>query len=233
MDQYLIGHRGAAGLAPENTLKAFRIGCENGADFVECDIHLSKDKELIVFHDNTLERTTNGKGWVRDFTLQELQAFDAGQGEKIPTLGEVFDLVHSYKKKLVIEIKGESWEIAQETTTELVEFIKSKDILNHIRVVSFWHNAIKNIKAIFPSLKTEVIMMVGLSAEELVGLILKAKADGGAIRYDYISPQLMSLAQDKNLFIAAWVMNDEASFTYMKNLGVNGLTTDYPGRFKL
>ena len=121
MEQYIIGHRGAAGLAPENTLKAFRIGCENGADLVECDIHLNKDKELVVIHDNTLERTTNGKGWVRDFTLKELQSFDAGQGEKISTLTEVFDLVSSYKKKLVIEIKGESWEIAQETTKKLVE----------------------------------------------------------------------------------------------------------------
>ena len=233
MEQYIIGHRGAAGLAPENTLKAFRIGCENGADLVECDIHLNKDKELVVIHENTLERTTNGKGWVRDFTLKELQSFDAGQGEKISTLTEVFDLVSSYKKKLVIEIKGESWEIAQETTKKLVEFIKSRDILAHIRVVSFWHQAITNIKTIFPTLKTEVIMMIGLPPEELISLILRSNADGGAIRYDYISPQLISLAKNNNLFIAAWVMNDEDSFNYMKSLGVNGLTTDLPGRFKL
>lgn len=73
MNQYIVGHRGAMGLAPENTLKAFRIGCESNAQVVECDIHLSKDKQLIVIHDNILDRTTNGNGWVGDFTLEELK----------------------------------------------------------------------------------------------------------------------------------------------------------------
>ena len=93
MNQYLVGHRGAMGLAPENTLKAFKIGCLSGAEIVECDIHHSRDKKLIVFHDNTLERTSNGKGWLRDCSLPEMKKLDAGEGQKIPELKEVVELV--------------------------------------------------------------------------------------------------------------------------------------------
>src|SRR5918911_2208376 len=112
MNQYLVGHRGAAGLAPENTIKAFKKGLEVGADTVECDIQLSKDEELVVIHDHTLNRTTNKKGRVKDYTLEELKQLDAGEGEQIPTLSEVVDLVLQNHKGLAVEIKGEDFTTA-------------------------------------------------------------------------------------------------------------------------
>lgn len=100
-----IAHRGASGYAPENTLAAFKKALEFDIDVIELDVHLTKDNHLVVIHDKTVNRTTDGKGKVADKTLAELQKLDAGNGEKIPTLQEVLDLVN--RKALVsIEIKG-------------------------------------------------------------------------------------------------------------------------------
>lgn len=89
----IMGHRGAAALEPENTLVSIARAMEIGVDAVEIDVHLSKDGEIVVIHDSTVDRTTNGTGPVRSYTLREMKAFDAGKGETIPTLQEVMDLV--------------------------------------------------------------------------------------------------------------------------------------------
>jgi glycerophosphoryl diester phosphodiesterase len=104
-----VAHRGGAGCAPENTPAAFKKAIALGADMVECDIHLSKDGHMVVIHDDRLDRTTNGKGLVREKTLAELKALDAGSwyggefaGEKISTLEELLDLAQG-KVEVIIE----------------------------------------------------------------------------------------------------------------------------------
>jgi glycerophosphoryl diester phosphodiesterase len=234
MIQYIVGHRGAAGLAPENTLKAFRVGCENKADVVECDIHLTKDKKLIVIHDDTLDRTTNGKGWVKDHTLEELRKLDAGDGEKIPTLEEVIDTVFHYNKKLIVEIKAEDRQTAKELTDAFTTFLlEHKEIIPNIYVHSFWHDVVKEIKENFPDVQTFIIMMLGLTPEKMLQLILDAKANGASIEQDYISSELVKLAHDKNIELNAWLLNNVNEFDRMKNLEVDGLITNYPSRFKI
>ncbi|MBI4226398.1 hypothetical protein HY612_04780 [Candidatus Roizmanbacteria bacterium] len=234
MNQYIVGHRGAMGLVPENTLKAFKIGCESNIQVVECDIHLSKDKKIVVIHDNTLNRTTNGHGWVKDFTSSELKQLNAGDKEKIPSLKEVVDLVFAYKKKLIIEIKGESWEVVEETTNELNKFIsQTSSIIPNIIIHSFWLEAVKKVKQMHPNVLTAIIMMVGLSSVKFIELIESAGANGASIAYDYISPSLINLAKTKKLFLDAWVLDYDETFNRMKTMGVNGLITNYPGRFNL
>lgn len=88
-----IAHRGAFVEAPENTLKSFKLAMEMGADMIELDVRLTKDRKVVVIHDDTIDRTSNGSGAVRDYTLDELKQFDFGEGEKIPTLEEVFELI--------------------------------------------------------------------------------------------------------------------------------------------
>ncbi len=89
----IMGHRGAAAIEPENTLLSIERAIDLGIDAVEIDVHLSKDKELVVIHDATLDRTTNGRGPVSGFTVQEIKLLDAGKGESIPTLQEVVNLI--------------------------------------------------------------------------------------------------------------------------------------------
>jgi glycerophosphoryl diester phosphodiesterase len=232
--QYIVGHRGALGLAPENTLKAFHTGCHCGADVIECDIHVSKDKRLVVIHDNTLDRTTNGTGWVHDWSYIELQKFDAGDGEKIPLLEEVVDVAKEYNKKLIIEIKGECYPLVEETTATLTECLSnSKSIHEQIILHSFWHDAIRVMKQHYPHIPAAIVMMAGLQPLKVLQLIREAHANGASIAYDYISEELVSLASMESLFLDAWVLNDLATFNSLKQLGVNGLITNYPGRFIL
>ena len=100
----IMGHRGAPADEPENTLRSFSRALAVGVAAVELDVQLTKDGRLAVIHDETLDRTTNGRGPVRDFTLAELKKLDAGRGEPVPSLEEVFDLVQG-KAHLVVELK--------------------------------------------------------------------------------------------------------------------------------
>jgi glycerophosphoryl diester phosphodiesterase len=107
----IIGHRGAAGLAPENTLASIEKALSLGVDRIEIDIHQTKDNVLVVIHDETLERTTNGKGKIKDLTYREILKYSAGakfspacENEKVPTLAEVLDLIDG-KSQLLIELK--------------------------------------------------------------------------------------------------------------------------------
>jgi glycerophosphoryl diester phosphodiesterase len=102
---YVIGHRGAAGHAPENTLRSFHKAVELGADMVELDVHLCATGEPVVIHDDTVDRTTDRSGRVRDLSLDELKALDAGDGERVPTLVEVIDEM-SGRAALNVELKG-------------------------------------------------------------------------------------------------------------------------------
>ena len=90
---YVVGHRGAAGVLPENTLAGFRYAIELGVDYVECDVHLSRDGQLVVMHDATVDRTTDATGAICDLDFNRIRALDAGEGEQIPTLDEVLALV--------------------------------------------------------------------------------------------------------------------------------------------
>src|SRR5690625_6609337 len=125
MKPLIIAHRGASGNAPENTLAAFQLAVEEGADGIELDVHLSKDGELVVIHDDTLDRTTNGTGRVQDKDLDELKTYDAGSwfdskfaSERIPLLQEVIDILPD-DVFLNVEIKNSPTVRSEEHTSEL------------------------------------------------------------------------------------------------------------------
>lgn len=234
MKQYIVGHRGAAGIAPENTLKAFRLGCQSDATVVECDIHLTKDQKIVVIHDGTLERTTNGSGWIKDWLFEDLRKLDAGDGEKIPTLEEVINVVFSYNKKLIIELKAEDWDTGKRLTDTFCSFLSEhKEIIPKIYVHSFWHNFVKQVKEKFPNVLTFIIMMIGLTPEKMLKLILDAKANGASIEQDYLSPKLIEFAHDKGIELNSWLLNNQGEFDRMKDLGVDGLITNFPNKYHI
>src|SRR5438874_12810464 len=103
---WVVGHRGAMGYCPENTLASFERGLELGADWIELDVHLSRDGALVVIHDETLQRTTNGHGLVREHTLSDLARLDAGAGQHVPALPEVLGWAREHNTILDIEIKN-------------------------------------------------------------------------------------------------------------------------------
>ena len=144
----LGGHRGNPAEYPENTLVSFRSAIAAGCDLVECDVHLTADGELAVIHDHLLERTTNGTGLVGVHTLAELRELDAGKGEKIPLLEELFDLCRD-RVGLVIETKQNP--IPYPGLEErLAAAIREHEMTEQVRVISFHHGCIRPLKEVAP-----------------------------------------------------------------------------------
>src|SRR5438270_255901 len=151
----LGGHRGNPAEHPENTLASFRSAIEVGCDMVECDVHLTSDGELAVIHDHTLERTTSGSGMVGAHTLAELRQLDAGGGERIPLLEEIFELVRD-RVGLVIETKQNPIPYPG-LEEKLVAKLREHGMLDQVSVISFHHERIRHLKEIAPEVDGGII----------------------------------------------------------------------------
>ncbi len=140
----ILGHRGASGYAPENTLEAFRLAMDMGADGFELDVHLSKDGELIVMHDERVDRTTDGSGLIQSFTLKELKALDASngmakyKGAKVPTLGELYDLIRDTRHVVNVEIKTDQI-VYPDIAEKVLKLEQEKGMEGRILYSSFNH----------------------------------------------------------------------------------------------
>ncbi|MBW2171185.1 MAG: hypothetical protein JRF69_04260 [Deltaproteobacteria bacterium] len=169
----IMGHRGAAALEPENTLLSISRAMEIGVDAVEIDVRLTKDRALVVIHDVTVDRTTNGTGPVSSYELSDIRELDAGKGEAIPTLQEVFDLIDS-KVTLVVELKEEG------TERSVVELIEKNNLEENVYVISFWHELVKAAKSINSRIRTGVLL-VGCPTDSCVAT--HAFADALVMKY--------------------------------------------------
>ena len=147
---WIVGHRGARAVAPENTLRAIRTGMKC-ADYVEVDVRLSHDGIPVLIHDARLERTTSGTGQVNDLTVIQLKSLDAGEGETIPTLDEVLNVVTQGECGLVIEIKEPGSE-------EIICDVIRNSVSGKVLTVSFHYQSLSIMKTCLPDLKTGIIV---------------------------------------------------------------------------
>ena len=216
---HIMGHRGAPADEPENTLRSIRRALAMGVDAVEIDVQLTKDGELAVIHDGTVDRTTNGQGAVKDFTLAALQGLDAGQGEAIPSLAEVAAAVAG-KAHLVIELKEPG------TAPALLQFIKSRGIFQETHVISFWHQAVKAMKEQEPRLQTGVLL-VGSPADP-VGLARAARADALVLHYAYVTPDLVRAAHAAGLLVYVWNIDDVETVKPYLAMHLDGIGSNRP-----
>lgn len=145
-----IGHRSARAYVPENTLKSFKKALEIGVDAVELDVRKTKDNQLVVIHDADIKRTTNGEGLVSAFTLMEIQGFDAGSGEKIPTLEEVLDFLDK-KAKVFVELKESGIE------EQVLAIVKEKGLEKNVIITSFIEEALKKVRELNGNVETGLI----------------------------------------------------------------------------
>jgi glycerophosphoryl diester phosphodiesterase len=215
----IMGHRGAPRDEPENTRRSFARALALGVAAVELDVQLTKDGRLAVIHDETLDRTTNGKGPVRDFTLAELQQLDAGRGEPVPSLEEIFDLVQG-KAHLVVELKQ------PEAGPALLRFFQEHRAFDHAQVISFWHPAVKALKAQEPRLNTGVLM-VGCPADP-VGLARAAQADALILQYAYVTPELVAAAHSQGLLVYVWNIDDIETLKPYLSMNLDGIGSNRP-----
>ena len=214
----IMGHRGAAALEPENTLLSIARAMEIGVDAVEIDVHLSKDGELVVIHDPTVDRTTDGKGPVRGYALEDLKKLDAGKGQTIPTLQEVMDLIDK-KVRLVIELKEEG------TESMVVDLIKRNNLDDNVYVISFWHELARKVKEIDSCIKTGVLL-VGCPIDCCVAT--QASADALVMKYNFVNRRFVKMAHKENLQLFVWNIDDPHFLKPYVDMGVDGIGSNDP-----
>lgn len=222
----IMGHRGARHEKPENTLSGFKHVIDLGLKCVELDIHLSRDGEIVVIHDETLDRTTNGTGPVNAQDLSFLQSLDAGEGEKIPTLKEVFNLLLPEEFEIQIEIKDSN------AVTPLIKLLKSLNAeqRRNLIVISFDHRTIFEVKKAIPSMRSTAIIYA--YPLDPCSLIKAANADGLSINIEFADKELIEKVHAQNFLVTAWNANTKEQYTKMKEIGIDYMATDTPSEIE-
>lgn len=227
----IIAHRGASRAAPENTLAAMKKAMELGADYSEIDVCQTKDGQVVLMHDEELERTTGQKGLIWEYTLAELKEFEAGswfskefRGEPIPTLREVMQLVRG-KMNLNIEIKvfGKAPGIAQ----KVVDVIRAENFRNECMVTSFDREIIEEVKIIAPELMTGFIF-----DENYQGNVFDGNWDALSCDRQILDKELVKRAKESGKKVYVWTVNYAVEMKRLIDLKVDGLITDVPDVLK-
>lgn len=221
-----IGHRGAKGYEPENTLKAFEKAIDMNTDAIELDVHLSFDGEIMVIHDETIERTTNGKGIVNQFSLKELKAFRIEKTEEIPTLTEVFDLVN---RRCFINIELKGFQTAK-PTSELIDYYISEKNWNYtdFLISSFDWNMLIEFQSLNP--KIRIGILTEKSIDEGLAFAKKTKAFSIHPNYKLLSKENVALMQQNGFEVYPWTVNTTEEIQKIKSFNVNGIISDFPDR---
>ena len=220
----LGGHRGNPADHPENTLRSFRSALDAGCDLIECDVHLSSDGRLVVIHDHTLERTTNGKGFVRDHTSAELRRLDAGKGERIPLLQEVIELALG-KAGIVIEIKQVPIQYPG-LEEKLVNMLRQLGAVQECAVVSFFHPAIRQLREMESRLQLGVLE--GARPIDPARMMREAGADVFSPHWGAMDPQLVKDIHSAGGAVGVWTVDDEAGVAWCKFCRPDSIFTNRP-----
>lgn len=246
-DQFeILGHRGAKGIAPENTLASFQVALDVGVDMIELDVHLSKDGELVVIHDPDLARTTGGSGLICDLSLKELKALDAAAKfngtvtygtQRIPTLQEVYDLVQR-QTRINIEIKTtEDGSRYPGIERNVVEFVWQNEAIAYTIISSFDFPTLQEVQRLEPDLvcyagiSTDYFREMGFKGKGASGVVADLVQSGlcqVAVNKQYLSQDLMSLLDQAGFNVCVWVVNDVDEMWKFANMGVDRITTDRP-----
>ena len=229
-DLLVIAHRGASSYAPENTIAAFDLALQMGARHLELDVHLTRDDYLVVIHDNTVDRTTNGTGPVAGQTLAALQGLDAGAwfgeafaGARIPALAEVLTRYQG-RAHLHIELKGLTTHLPQRT----VDLVQAHGMAQHVTFTSFQHTHLQTMRAYAPELPT------GWLVREInEAVIARAHALGCAQlcpRASQVTPELVQRLHAEGFRVRAWGVASDALMRQVVEAGADGMTVNFPDR---
>lgn len=226
-----VAHRGASAQYPENTLLAFRKAIEQGVDALEIDIHRTADDELIVMHDSTLERTTDGHGNVCDHNLQEIRQLDAGQGEKIPLLTEVIQLAREAQVRLFVEIKGatETEELA--IAEGVIRTLEATDFLSQTIVTSFSGKALLRAKTLNPEVSTMLDPSPqdgSLTPRQICAQVLRAGANCLSYDFRFLTPAIVRECQLSGLALWPWDPDEPEDIQQVLSFPVHGIVTNRP-----
>ena len=219
----MYAHRGASIEFPENTLAAFRRAVELGSAGVELDVHLSKDNQLVVIHDDSVDRTTNGSGKIADLTLVEIQKLDAGTGEIVPTLKQVFDVV-SGRLKVDIEVKAAA--VAEAVLRE-VEKYPNLDWL----ISSFYWDSLRYVRSKDPN--AELWVLWRSATEDAIALAQEVGARLLNLEYSTVDKEQVAQLNDLGFKVGVWTVNDKEEAIRLRDIGVADICTDDPANLNV
>lgn len=231
----ITAHRGDCSAAPENTLAAFELAIENGADIIELDVRQTKDGEIVVMHDESLKRVCGVNKKVGKLTYEELQKYSPGKKyrgpneelyreEKIPTLQEVIDLVGD-RAKLNIELKPAKTD--KNLSQRVAEIIGENDYYDNCFVASLTYGSIRRIKLSDPKVKTVYVMAVAMG--DFYDL---EYADGFSIKYRYINNEIIKQAHKRGKDVYAWTVDDKQILESMMLMNVDSIITNNPAKMR-
>ena len=216
-----IGHRGAAGHAPENTLAAIWKGIALGVDFVEVDVRRTADGALVILHDETVNRTTNGKGRVDRLSLQEVKKFNAGNDEHIPTLEEVL-MIAAGRAGLMLELKVKG--VAQQT----VEAVREAGFKEPVIYASFYHDELAHIQAVDP--KASLMALFGRLPAAPVNRAMERGPSHVGLRHDTASRRLVDAFHRAGLLVFVYTADHLGDIRHACSVGVEGVISNFPER---
>jgi len=216
-----IGHRGAAGHAPENTLAAVRQGIELGVDFVEIDVRRTADGVLVALHDATVNRTTNGRGRVEALSLGEVRKLDAGNGERIPTVEEVLQMAGG-RTGLMLELKVDG--LAHLT----VQAVQKVQLDTPVIYASFLHKELTHVRAV----ETEAALMVLFDRlpRTPVPYAMQYQPVYVGLRHDRATRPLVEAFHRENVKVWVYTANSLADIARAISIGVDGVISNFPER---
>lgn len=231
----IIAHRGASAYAPENTMIAFMKALEMNADGIELDVQMTKDKALVVCHDEKVDRTTNGKGFIKDFTLKEIKDLDAGswfgeefRGQRIPELNEVLELIKDRDILLNIELKNAPI-LYEGIEKKTIDMILEYGMEDRVIISSFNHYSLVEIKKINPRIKTGALYNAGLVEPWIYAKRINADALH-PLFYNLLIPDLIKGCFENGIMLNPFTVDDERYITALVNLKINGIITNYPDK---
>lgn len=222
----IIAHRGASGYEPENTLASFQKAISLGVDIIELDVFVLKTGEVVVLHDETVDRTTDGSGKITDYSFEKLRKLDAGEGEKVPLLTEVLDLIH---KRIPINIEMKGSGIAAPVAKIIREYVTKKGWSTNLFLVSSSNYA-------------ELKRFVQLTSSVRIGTLFRGQPPYRRVltRRDYgysanlskvfVTPRSVREAHKRGLKVYAYTVNSKREAKRLQSLKVDGIFTDYPDR---
>lgn len=222
----LIAHRGASNTAPENTLKAFTMAIELDADYIEFDVRISKDGELIIIHDPDVFRTTHKLGFVKQFSLNKIKKLNAGNGEKIPTLEELL-IETKGKINYMCEIK------VKNISGKVLSILKNHNVLDSTILISFKHNELLKSRNMYPDLKLGAIIPSRLGwitnwfiKKRLISSISQKSFFSINAFFPLVNRKFVDFSHEKGLKVFAWTVNSKRKMKKLIKLGIDGILTN-------
>lgn len=228
----IVSHRGAAALAPENTLAAMRIAIDQGVDFVETDVQLTSDGVPVLLHDLTLDRTTNGVGPVAQHTFAEVRALDAGRwfdaahaGERVPSLEEFLDLLDESNVRALVELKGE-WH--PEQLDQVADLLQSRYMVNRVALQSFEEDTLRGLQQVAPQFAR--VMLTREWNEHTVSIAreLEVSAVGGRPKLIDRNLNLLPELREAGIGSLAYTLNRSKRWNHAIERGIDLIVTDDP-----